>query len=331
MTKTLKLTDFSVEIEGQPNGKHLVTVIPDDARAYMFAGEWLTTYTPDLIELLCKRTGMAGICHEMMRDEDPNCVERLLRTDMSAHFALTDFDGRRILDFGCGSGASTMILARMFPRSQIVGVELLEYSLEIARARAEFYKLDNVSFIRSPDGQQLPAGLGKFDLVVMSAVFEHLLPSERKTVIPLLWSAMDDGSVLFLDQTPYRWFPFELHTTALPLINYLPDALTLTAAKRFSNRVPADATWEDMLREGIRGATQREVLKTLPTGDFHPVVLKPNKTGLNDHVDLYYQNTDPDRNQTLKKAARYAIKLIHHVTGTAFVPDLTLAIKKVRG
>ena len=89
----------------------------------------------------------------------------------------------------------------------------------------------------------LPADIGQFDYIILSAVYEHLLPSERPALLTLLWSHLRPGGVIFLAQTPYRWFPVELHTTGLPLINYLPDRLALACARRFSKRVPG--TTED--------------------------------------------------------------------------------------
>jgi hypothetical protein len=74
-------------------------------------------------------------------------------------------------------------------------------------------------------GDQLPAQIGQFDFVMLSAVYEHLLPGERTVVMPLLWSVMKEGAAIFINQTPYRYFPFEHHSTGLWLINYVPDGM----------------------------------------------------------------------------------------------------------
>lgn len=328
MIKTLELEESTVLIETMPGDKRRVTVVPHDRDQYMFQNEWVTSYPEDLICLIANVTGTAGICHEMMRDEDPAYVERLLRNDLSAYLDLADINGKRILDFGCGSGASTMILARLFPDSEIVGVELLESSLSIARKRAEYYGFANVRFLQSPGETMLPPEIGEFDLVVMSAVYEHLLPDERERILPQLWSAICGGGHLFIDQTPHRWFPFELHTTAFPLINYLPDGLAFAAARRFSKRLSPGLSWEEMLREGIRGATESEIARFIPQDDSVAVMLEPVRGGLRDRIDLYYLNTNPDRHRTLKRIARTGIKALRSVTGVTLVPDLSLAFRK---
>src|SRR4051812_19084126 len=86
------------------------------------------------------------------------------------------FRGKRVLDFGCGAGASTLVMSRLLPPCEIVGVELEERLLRLARLRAEYLRKPGLRFFESPSGTALPAGLGTFDYIVLSAVYEHLLP-----------------------------------------------------------------------------------------------------------------------------------------------------------
>jgi len=120
-------------------------------------------------------------CDEIVREESPSGLQTILERALLS-FTLR---GRRLLDFGCGGGASTMILARLLLETSIVGVELSD---DFLSARQEFYGYPNVEFLKSPSGDALPSGMGKFDAIVMSAVFEHLLPQERKTLMSLLWA-----------------------------------------------------------------------------------------------------------------------------------------------
>ena len=95
-------------------------------------------------------------------------------------------------------------------------------------------------FELSPSGSELPPDIGSFDYVILSAVWEHLLPAERPVITRLLWNALRPGGALLINQTPDRWSPFEHHTTGLWGINYLPDRLACYVARHFATETPAE-------------------------------------------------------------------------------------------
>jgi SAM-dependent methyltransferase len=71
--------------------------------------------------------------------------------------------GARIMDVGCGHGHSTLLLARAFERSRLVGVDTHDASIEAARAHAEEAGVaDRVEFLRA--GADSYPGEG-FDLI----------------------------------------------------------------------------------------------------------------------------------------------------------------------
>lgn len=85
-------------------------------------------------------------------------TERFFRASYNAHL-LTSWlpaleglvdkltQGARVADIGCGHGASTILMARSFPRSTFVGVDYHESSIETARTRAHAAGLSNVRFV----------------------------------------------------------------------------------------------------------------------------------------------------------------------------------------
>jgi len=328
MSITLRHPDGLVHVEQLKTGKKKISVELLNKKVFMPRSTCETSYPVNLIEQIMNVKGLGYLCDEIMRDEDPMYVQHNLKYDILSYVSEDSFDNKRILDFGCGNGSSTMILARMFPNSEIVGVELEGKFLSIAKVRAKHYKFDNVSFIPSPDSDNLPSELGDFDYVVLSAVYEHLLPNERKNLIPKIWSHLKPSGVLFVNQTPYRYFPIESHTTGLPLITYLPRKATLHLARRFSKRVSHDDKWETLLRRGIRGGTAKEIIKILSRTSQKPVLLEPDRIGIKDRIDLWYQLSSAVRLPILKKFLKCCLKAFKLISGIIITPSLSLAIKK---
>jgi len=321
--------DGTVRVE-ETAGKRAIRVEPRES-VFTPIREWTTAYPLDLIEHVLRVKGAAYLCDEIMREEDQLYVQHSFRWDILTYADEEAFAGKRVLDFGSGGGASTMVLARMFPDASIVGVELVPENVELARHRAEFYQLGSrVRFHLSPDANNLPSDIGDFDFIVFSGVFEHLLPSERPRVLPLLWAHLNKSGLVFVDQLPYRWFPIELHTTGLPLINYLPDRLALASTRRFSERMSRDVTWPELLRKGIRGSTPDELLGILNRDGREAELVQPTRLGIYDHIALWHQLSSNIRRPATKKLMMWGFRALRAVTGVTMIPTLSLAIRKVR-
>jgi ubiquinone/menaquinone biosynthesis C-methylase UbiE len=314
------------------NGKRRLCVEALRKGVYVRRASWDTAYSDELVRLALAAKGPGAVCDELMRDEDPSYIRRHLELTVTAHVDPKELAGAEVLDFGCGAGASTVILARLLPESRITGVELRSANLEVARARAAFYGLTHARFVLSPSGGRLPNDIGSFRAIMLSAVFEHLLPAERETLLPELWRLLTPGGVMFIDETPARWFPIETHTTGLPLINYLPDRLAEPYARRFSSRVRRDATWDEMRRDGIRGASVDEILGLLPEDEGRPVLLEPRRLGVEGPLDLWvrgYAETGSGWRGAVKRFMATSLKIAaRFVDGASLVPYLSLAVRK---
>jgi SAM-dependent methyltransferase len=324
--------DGRVTLTALSNGKRRLRVEPSRPGSFVPRAACDTAYPDALIRVILEAKGLAYLCDEIMRDEDPGYIRRHVELTVTAHVDPAEFTGAEVLDFGCGAGASTVILSKLLPSSTITGVELSSKNLSIARARAQFYGLQRTRLMLSPAESALPSGLGPFRAVMLSAVFEHLLPAERKTLLPMLWSMLEPGGVLFIDETPSRWFPVETHTTGLPFINYLPDGMAAAYARRCSRRVHRDDSWDVMCRNGIRGGAVKEILGLLPTAHGSPIVLEPHRLGIKDPLDLWfrgYAESGSGRSDALKRKALPLLRFTaRFVDSTSLVPYLSLAIRK---
>lgn len=329
MSDGLSHPDATIEIEPLADGRRRVRVTHADPRCFVATGTWETRYPDALLAAVLQTKGPAYFLDEVRRDEDPAYVADWLLGFLRHYEAPERLEAARICDFGCGSGASTMILARRFPRARIVGVDLSQRLLELARARRAFYQAANVEFVCSPDGNRPPPDIGEFDYVILSGVFEHLLPGERRELMPRVWELLRPGGLLFVGDTPHRYWPLESHTTGLPFINYLPDALAHRVSRRISPRLSGDESWDNLLRAGIRGATPAAVAQALAAGGGPvPHLLAPTAGGLADPVQLWLEISSRRRLGGVKRLLGRGLSLLHRRTGLTFVPTLDLAFRK---
>ncbi|MFE0804528.1 methyltransferase domain-containing protein [Streptomyces sp. NPDC058812] len=80
--------------------------------------------------------------------------------------------GRRVLDLGCGTGASTAALAAAFPAAEIVGVDASAGMLD--RARAKHWP-SRVRFVHAPAEELHRAEVhGPFDAVLAAYLFRNV-------------------------------------------------------------------------------------------------------------------------------------------------------------
>jgi ubiquinone/menaquinone biosynthesis C-methylase UbiE len=114
-------------------------------------------------------------------------------------------DTPRILDAGCGTGEAASRLANLFPRAQVLGVDIVDTSLDLARTR--FAGLaPRLSFEhRDVFGLELPAR--SFDLTVCRHVLQVVPFPER--VIAELVRVTRPGGYLHLVAEDYGMIHFE--------------------------------------------------------------------------------------------------------------------------
>ena len=77
----------------------------------------------------------------------------------------------RVLEIGTGSGYQAAILAKLC--RQVVSIERFRTLADTARKRLEKLRCDNVEVVVG-DGFAIPAALGQFDRIMVTAAMEHI-------------------------------------------------------------------------------------------------------------------------------------------------------------
>jgi ubiquinone/menaquinone biosynthesis C-methylase UbiE len=110
-----------------------------------------------------------------------------------------------ILDAGCGTGEAASRLADLFPRAKVLGVDIVDTSLDLARTRFANLAPRLTFEHRSVFGLELPAK--SFDLVVCRHVLQSIPFPER--VITELVRVTRSGGYLHLIAEDYGMIHFE--------------------------------------------------------------------------------------------------------------------------
>jgi len=159
--------------------------------------------------------------------------------------------GARVLDVCCGSGASAIPAAeRVGPQGFVLGIDLAEKMLDLARAKAARRRLRHLEF-RTCDLLDLGRGRPEFDAVV--CVFGVFFVPDMPAAVRALWHVVRPGGQLAIT----TWGPrfFEPANTAFwsAIREVRPDLY-----KGFNpwDRISDPAAVQALLREsGVEGAT----------------------------------------------------------------------------
>lgn len=103
-----------------------------------------------------------------------------------------------VMDQGCGTGILTFQIARKFPQCRVIGVELRDEYLNIARDKAQASKLSNVEFI-----------LGRAEDILLESKFDSITSSylakyaELEVLIQNIKQMLRNGGMLIMHDFTY--------------------------------------------------------------------------------------------------------------------------------
>jgi len=91
--------------------------------------------------------------------------------------SLAQSEAFSVIDIGCGTGHTTMALAKNFPGVSFLGIDISEKSIEEARRQAGRTELVNVAFKKRNVKEDL-SDLGRFNTVLSLGVLHHIVDFE---------------------------------------------------------------------------------------------------------------------------------------------------------
>ena len=229
--------------------------------------------------VLTRRTGAAGenpatfdlATYQQWREAE-------LRAQFTEHFRFDEVAGKDVLDFGCGGGTLSMLIARHGVKS-ITGVDLNPQM--IAQAQDEMRHLNGATppqvprFVLGADPKKIEFPDNSFDVILCFDVLEHIL--DYREIIPEWQRILRPGGKVFIWWVP--WFhPYGHHAESLlplPWAHvFFSDKTLIEACARVYDMPEFKPRWWDLDENGRkkpnkwRSMAQLEALNKLTIREF---------------------------------------------------------------
>jgi SAM-dependent methyltransferase len=139
----------------------------------------MTATPPDLLERMRQQFDAAPYPNIPLEESPKQAYANLYTHNLITPYYFRDqkvisTEGKLILDVGCGSGYTALVLAEANPGAKIIGIDISGKSIDLARQRLSFYGFDSAEFyVMSVD--ELPSLGMIFDYINCDEVL-YLLP-----------------------------------------------------------------------------------------------------------------------------------------------------------
>ena len=137
--------------------------------------------------------------------------------------------GARVLEIGCGTGASTLVLAER--GAAVTAVDVLEGSIRAARDRCRAHGYDADFLVANAAEVRRHFPRTRFDAIVFFAALEHMTHEERRGAMRDTWEMLEPGALWVVIETPNRLWHYDNHTALLPFYHWLPDRVAFEYAR----------------------------------------------------------------------------------------------------
>jgi len=135
---------------------------------------------------------------------------------------------RKILEVGCGTGSSTLILKELGHHVDVTDLERGAIDVALLRCKQRGHAI-NGSFPGSLEEYATLSHLGGYDTIIFWASLEHMTLAERLSALRLAYEKLELGSRLLVLECPNRLWRNDSHTSLKPFYHWLPDELIITA------------------------------------------------------------------------------------------------------
>jgi SAM-dependent methyltransferase len=193
--------------------------------------KYTTKYSARVIRMLVERKGAARTPPYLSYKDTRG---RFFLDPLFAYLRARGARDLSVLEVGCSFGHITEYLAERPEVREVTTFDSDPAFADIVKVKVEEMGLRRVKEVRhfsNLETRCLPYPDGRFDLVIVLGVVEHLPVSGRRQIVDEYYRVLAPGGHITILDTPNRFFPLETHSVGLPLIQWLPPRLAYAYAK----------------------------------------------------------------------------------------------------
>lgn len=166
--------------------------------------------------------------------DNPAAFEQEMRTLAADLPELTSIvQGKRVLDFGCGTGSHAVGMA-LNGASSVVGLDINDRFLEVGRAKAKRHGVSDKVEFKKLLGQH---EIGSFEVVLSYNSMEHF--SDPQQMLALMRSAVSTSGRVVISFSPPWYSAYGAHfhyITPIPWVHLLfPERLLMKVRTRYKS------------------------------------------------------------------------------------------------
>lgn len=290
-----------------------------------------TFYSEKLLKMLLKAYKnyfIAGIERDTGQDTFfPNVKRSIDRFHL-------ELRGKRILDFGCGTGSSTIALHRL-GASSVVGVDINKEHIEVAKQKVKEWGFSSdIELLNIEPYKKLPFKNESFDIIFCIAVIEHIPPLQRKKIIRDLWRLLKKNGYFVIIESPNRLWPKDDHTTGLWFLPYLPVDIAALYARKLSPGISVNTTLKELYLRGFRGISTFEIKYYLRFDEYK--ILNQSNRELREYFFFKMHKNEGKIKHTIKLSLRFTYHLLYYtickpfnIPLSSFFPEINICLKKI--
>jgi SAM-dependent methyltransferase len=124
----------------------------------------------------------------------------------------------RVLEIGCATGGNLIPFAAAHPQARVVGLDLSQVQIDLARTRVRDLDLNNVEFVVGDIARIDLTALGQFDFIIAHGVYSWVPPEVQEGLLSSLRKLLVPEGVAYLSYNVYPgWKSKEVLRDAMQL------------------------------------------------------------------------------------------------------------------